>query len=61
MTTDTTALELSYVKTIGMTSNSPTGRGFANPVDIAFTRDGRILVDKPGRVRLFARDHMRSG
>ncbi len=48
MTTDTAALELSYVKTIGMTSNSPTGRGFANPVDIAFTQDGRILVMNRG-------------
>ena len=48
MTTDTAALELSYVKTIGMTSNSPTGRGFANPLDIAFTQDGRILVMNRG-------------
>ena len=48
MTTGTAALELSYVKTIGMTSNSPTGRGFANPVDIAFTQDGRILVVNRG-------------
>ena len=48
MTTDTAALELSYVKTIGMTSNSPTGRGFANPIDLAFTQDGRILVMNRG-------------
>ena len=48
MTTDIAAMELSYVKTIGMTSNSPTGRGFANPVDLAITEDGRILVMNRG-------------
>ncbi len=44
MTTANPALALSYVKTIGMTSNSATGRGFANPIDLAVTDDGRILV-----------------
>ena len=39
---------MSYVKTIGMTSNSPTGRGFANPIDLTFTQDGRILVMNRG-------------
>ncbi len=54
MTTDTAVLELSYVKTVGMTSNSPTGRGFANPIDLAFTQDGRVLVANRGEY-VFAR------
>ena len=48
MTTETATIALSYVKTIGMTSNSPTGRGFANPIDLAFASDGRILVINRG-------------
>ena len=48
MITEAATIELSYVKTIGMTSNSPTGRGFANPIDLAFTQDGRILVINRG-------------
>lgn len=35
---------LSYVKTIGLVTNQPVGRGFANPYDIATTKDERIYV-----------------
>ena len=48
MTTNTGKITVDYVKTIGLTSNSPTGRGFANPVDLAITSDGRILVINRG-------------
>jgi DNA-binding beta-propeller fold protein YncE len=34
---------LDYVKTIGMVSNA-LGRGFANPYDIVFSKDGRLFV-----------------
>ena len=44
MTTSTQKLSLEYVKTIGIVNNQPTGRGFANPVDLAVSGDGRILV-----------------
>jgi DNA-binding beta-propeller fold protein YncE len=37
-------LTLNYLKTIGIVSNQPTGRGFANPVDLSVSKDGRILV-----------------
>ena len=35
---------LVYVKTFGGISGQPFGRGFADPVDLAFAKDGRILV-----------------
>ena len=38
------AISLSYLKTIGIVNNQPIGRGFANPVDVAFHPDGRIYV-----------------
>ena len=38
------AVTLEYVKTIGIVNNGDNGRGFANPYDIAVTRDGRICV-----------------
>jgi DNA-binding beta-propeller fold protein YncE len=44
MTTSTQKLSLEYLKTIGIVTNSPTGRGFANPVDLAVSLEGRILV-----------------
>jgi len=33
-----------YLKTIGLNSNQPVGRGFNVPYDTAFSRDGRIFV-----------------
>ena len=41
-TTDKASLE--YIKTFGGVSGQPFGRGFADPVDLAFAKDGRILV-----------------
>ena len=41
--TATEAAVLRYVKTIGITSNSVSGRGFVNPYDVAFTRDSRMF------------------
>lgn len=38
------ALQLHYVKTIGIVNNGFNGRGFANPYDVAVSRDGRIFV-----------------
>ena len=35
---------LQYVKTIGITNNGDNGRGFANPVSLAVSSDGRIFV-----------------
>ena len=35
---------LLYVKTVGITNNGFSGRGFANPYDLAVSRDGRIFV-----------------
>ena len=45
-TTDTTSrpLTLDYVKTIGIVNNGSNGRGFANPYDVAFSREGNIYV-----------------
>ena len=37
-------LTLDYVKTIGIVNNGYSGRGFANPCDMATSRDGRIFV-----------------
>ena len=46
MSTETAArpLTVQYVKTIGIVNNGFNGRGFANPVDTAVSRDGRIYV-----------------
>jgi DNA-binding beta-propeller fold protein YncE len=46
MATQTAAktLTLKYLKTIGIVNNQPTGRGFANPVDLKVSKDGRIFV-----------------
>ena len=38
------AFSLSYLKTIGVLNNNPTGRGFGNPVDLTIGMDGRIFV-----------------
>ena len=38
------SVTLEYVKTIGLTSNTPTGRGFAHPVGLVISGDGRIFV-----------------
>ena len=45
MTTATavSAGPMEYLKTIGVTTNQ-SGRGFINPYDCAFTKDGRIMV-----------------
>jgi DNA-binding beta-propeller fold protein YncE len=40
----TRTLKLEYLKTIGIVNNAPVGRGFANPVDLAASSDGRIYV-----------------
>ena len=39
----TSTFTLEYVKTIGLTTNQ-NGRGFVNPYDVAFSKDGRIFV-----------------
>jgi DNA-binding beta-propeller fold protein YncE len=44
MSMQTTALNVSYVKTIGIVNNGYNGRGFANPYDTAISQDGRIYV-----------------
>jgi DNA-binding beta-propeller fold protein YncE len=44
MATTSTSIHLDYVKTIGIVNNGDNGRGFANPYDLAVTRDGRIFV-----------------
>ena len=38
------ALALDYVKTIGIVNNGSNGRGFANPYDLAVSKDGRVFV-----------------
>jgi len=45
LSTRTTAknFTLEYAKTIGLTTNQ-IGRGFINPYDVAFSKDGRIFV-----------------
>ena len=45
MTTQTqsSTIAVEYVKTIGIVNNGLNGRGFANPFDLAVSRDGRIL------------------
>ncbi len=37
-------IRLAYIKTIGIVNNGFNGRGFANPYDVAVSRDGRIFV-----------------
>ena len=37
-------ITLEYVKTIGLTSNQPRGRGFIHPVGLVVSSDGRIFV-----------------
>ena len=44
MTTQTAALTLDYVKTIGIVTAAFSGRGFCNPCDAAVGPDGRIFV-----------------
>lgn len=41
--TASSAFLLEYVKTIGLVTNN-LGRGFVNPYDVAFSKDGRIFV-----------------
>ncbi len=40
-----------YLKTIGIKSNQPVGRGFGYPYDVAFSKDGRIFALNRERVR----------
>ena len=40
----TRRLTLKYAKTIGIVNNGYNGRGFANPYDVAVSREGRIFV-----------------
>ena len=42
---------LRYLKTIGIKSNQPVGRGFGYPYDVAFSSDGRIFALNRERVR----------
>ena len=46
MTTQTqsSTIAVEYVKTIGIVNNGLNGRGYANPYDLAVSRDGRIFV-----------------
>ena len=46
MTTQTKSpsIALDYLKTIGIVNNGLNGRGYANPYDLAVSRDGRIFV-----------------
>lgn len=39
-----------YVKTIGLKTNQPRGRGFLYPYDVAFASDGQIYALNRGRV-----------
>ena len=38
-----------YLKTIGLKSNQPVGRGFVFPYDVAFSKDGSLFVLNRGR------------
>ncbi len=40
----TRTITLGYLKTIGIMNNNPVGRGFAHPVDLTVSEDGRIFV-----------------
>jgi len=42
--TVTRSFTLAYVKTVGIVNNGYNGRGFANPVALELSRDGRIFV-----------------
>ena len=42
--TSKTSTTLEYIKTIGIVTNIAVGRGFAHPVGIAVSNDGRIFV-----------------
>ena len=42
MSIQATALNVGYVKTIGIVNNGYNGRGFANPYDTAIGQDGRL-------------------
>ncbi len=42
--TQSPSIVLDYVKTIGIVNNGLNGRGYANPYDLAVSRDGRIFV-----------------
>ena len=42
--TQSPSITLAYLKTIGIVNNGLNGRGFANPYDLAVSRDGRIFV-----------------
>ena len=42
---------IQYLKTIGIKSNQPVGRGFGYPYDVAFSSDGRIFALNRERVR----------
>ena len=52
MTTQTATkpLTLEYVKTIGLTTNQPTGRGFAHPVGLVIAPDGTMFVLNRGLI-----------
>jgi DNA-binding beta-propeller fold protein YncE len=41
---ETQRIRINYLKTIGIVNNGLNGRGFANPYDLAVSRDGRIFV-----------------
>ena len=43
---------LRYLKTIGLTSNTRTGRGFVNPFSLAFDKEGNIFVLSRGTLAL---------
>ena len=42
--TQSASIKLDYAKTIGIVNNGLNGRGYANPYDLAVSRDGRIFV-----------------
>jgi len=50
VTTHTAPAKIDYVRTIGTVSNSPTGRGFANPVDAVVSPSGLLFVLNRGPV-----------
>ena len=52
MSTTTKRLTVNYLKTIGIANDLPVGRGFGNPVELAVSKDGRILVLNRGAIIL---------
>ncbi len=42
---------MKYLKTIGLKSNQPAGRGFVFPYDISFASDGKIFAINRGRFK----------